>query len=282
MHRTILPRSLAMAFALAIASHAQAVFIADDFEAKIPANKFSEISQWTFITDEDSHGSSIITSGDTASHPSAVDSTSFASPGYGGSKSCFKLAWKYGATRPHGDAPDTSSYDPEVGMVTQVYSESLDVGADFTGATKVSFWAKGEKATKIRLSALTTEVADYAFWGDDFSITTAWKQYNLDFSAKTFTQPEWKTVSVPFNLKRVSGFQIVISQATNPSATGAFYMDDLSVTGWKPKQAPTPIRAARFRRAGGNPSVTVAAEPYGADGRKVAAKGTASRVVLHR
>lgn len=256
--------------ALSIKGVQAQVFIAADFEDKTAANKFSQASQWSFISDEDSHGTSIITSGDTTGHPSAIDSNSFASPGYGGSKSCFKLAWKYGATRPHGDAPDTSSYDPEVGMVTQIYNESLDVGADFTGATKVSFWAKGEKATKIRLAALTTEVADYAFWGDDFSITTAWKQYNLDFSAKTFTQPEWKSASVPFNIKRITGFQIVISQANNPSVTGALYLDDISVTGWKPKEAPTKLadRTAKARRAMGSFGVTGETRVR-VDGRKV-------------
>ncbi len=223
------------------------VFVASDFEERTSANKLSEISQWAFLSDADSHGNSVITSGDTTSSPAMIDSSSFASPGYGGSASCFKLAYMYGNIRPHGDGTDTSTYDPEVGMETQIYNESLSLGADFTGATRITFWAKADKATKLRFAVSTPEVADYAFWGMPFAVTTAWKQYTLDFSAKTFAQPDWKSVAVPFDIKAVTGFIIVISQADNPGTGGTYYMDDLAITGWKPKapEQPSAIRSLR-------------------------------------
>jgi hypothetical protein len=260
---------MAAAFALAaLSAQSQAVFVVSDFEDRQAANKFSQASRWAFISDADSHGNSVITSGDTAASPSAVDSNSFASPGANGSQACFKMAWVYGSQRPHGDAPDTSSYDPEVGLVTQVYDESLNVGADFTGATKVSFWAKAAKATNLRFAALTPEVADYAFWGDDFTIGTSWKQYSLDFSAKTFAQPEWRTAPVPFDIKRITGFQMVISQANNPGAGGTLWLDDVTVTGWAPKQPEetTGLRSARALR-GGNLRV-IKGKGVRIDGRK--------------
>jgi hypothetical protein len=239
--------ALAAAFIALSASapRAQTPFMASDFEERIAANKLSLSSQWAFLSDFDSHGNSVITSGDTSVSPALIDTTSFASPGYGGSQYCFKLAYVFGNVRPHGDGTDTSTYDPEVGMETQIYNESLSLGADFTGATKITFYAKAEKAGKIRFAVSTPEVADYAYWGTDFSITTAWKQYTMDFGAKAFAQPEWRSVAVPFNIKAVTGFILVISQAFNPGAGGAFYMDDLAITGWKPKEleVPTAIQA---------------------------------------
>ena len=232
--------------AATLTATAQTPFMVSDFEDRVAGNKLSAYSFWEFSTDADSHGNSVITSGDTAASPAAIDSSSFASPGYGGSLSCLKMAYKYGSIRPHGDAPDTSSYDPEVGLVTQVYDESSNVGADFTGATKVTFWARADKSTKIRLAAATPEVLDYAYWGDDFTITTAWKQYSLDFKAKTFAQPEWAAAAVPFNIAKITEFIFVMSQANNPGPGGTFYLDDFAVADWAPKVAedPTSLRPA--------------------------------------
>ncbi|MDB5048630.1 MAG: hypothetical protein JWO30_1701 [Fibrobacteres bacterium] len=241
----------ALLAAATLNARAQAVFTVSDFEDKAAANKFSDYSEWAFSSDADSHGNSVITSGDTIANPSLIDSTSFASPGYGTSATCLKMAYKYGTTRPHGDAPDTSSYDPEVGLFTAIFDDSSNTWADFTGATKVSFWAKADKPTKIRFAAATPEVIDYAFWGDDFTVGTAWKQFNLDFSAKTFTQPDWKSAAVPFNIRKISEFLLGISQANNPGAGGTLYLDDVTVTGWQPKLTSTALRAeARALRNG--------------------------------
>lgn len=262
------PALVLATLAAAGAPCAQAVFIADDFEDKLASNKLSQSSEWAFLSDADSHGNSLILSGDTAVNPSLIDSNSFAAPGYGGSQACFKLEWKYGSQRPHGDAPDTSSYDPEVGMITQIWDESLNVGADFTGASKVSFWAKAAKTTRLRIAAVTPEVADYAYWGDELTIGTAWKQYSLDFSAKTFAQPEWKSKAVPFNKKKISAFMIVISRAYNPGAGGTFWMDDFSVTGWKPKEVEPPVGIAR-NPAAHRPASLEVSRGSRVDGRRV-------------
>lgn len=239
----------ALLAAATLTARAQTSFMVSDFEDKQALNKLSEYSSWAFSSDADSHGNSVIVSGDTVANPSIIDSTSFASPGYGGSLSCLKMAYKYGSIRPHGDAPDTSSYDPEVGLVTQVFDESSNVGADFTGATKVTFWAKADKSTRIRLAAATPEVLDYAYWGDDFTITTAWKQFSLDFKGKTFLQPEWKTAVVPFNIGKITEFLFVVSQANNPGPGGTLYFDDFAVADWHPKVAevPTALRAAKIQ-----------------------------------
>jgi hypothetical protein len=235
----------------------------------------------------------VITSGDTSSNPSLVDSNSFASPGRN-SNTCFKLAFKYGSNRPHGDDPDTSSYDPEVGLSTSIFDADGQTGADFTGATKVSFWAKADKTLKFRFAAATPEVSDYAFWGDDFSVGTAWKQINLDFSAKTFAQPEWKSAAVPFNIKAIKMFMLVISQANNPGAGGTLYIDDWTVTGWKPQaptEDPTGLRASAeevskarmaLLRADGKARVSIPAEArnlggtvelYGISGKRIGSVG---------
>jgi hypothetical protein len=236
-------RLAALLSAAALGAKAQEVFTVSDFEDRKAANHFSQYSEWAFISDADSHGNSVITSGDTAVSPSLVDSTSFASPGHN-SETCFKLAFKYGNIRPHGDEPDTSSYDPEVGLSTSMFDPDGNTSVDFTGATKVSFWAKGDKALKFRFAAATPEISDYAFWGDEFSVGTAWKQVSLDFSAKTFAQPDWKTAAVPFNIKAIKSFFIVLSQANNPGTGGTLYIDDWTVTGWKPQEAPTALRAS--------------------------------------
>jgi hypothetical protein len=248
-----------MLAAATLNARAQGVFTVSDFEDKAAANKFSDYSEWAFSSDADSHGTSVVTSGDTIANPSLIDSNSFASPGYGTSQVCLKMAYKYGTTRPHGDAPDTSSYDPEVGLFTAIYDDSSNAWADFTGATKVSFWAKADKPTKIRFAAATPEVIDYAFWGDDFTVGTAWKQFNLDFSAKTFAQPDWKSAAVPFNIKKISEFLLGISQANNPGTGGTLYLDDVTVTGWKPKGAEVPTVLRAQGRAFRNGILTVEA-----------------------
>lgn len=262
-----------VAFRRAAAPRAQAVFIADDFEDKLATNKLSQSNEWAFLSNADSHGNSAILSGDTAVNPSLVDSTSFAAPGYGGSQGCFKMEWNYGSQRPHGDEPDTSSYDPEVGMITRIWDESSNVGADFTGATKVSFRAKAAKSTRLRIAAVTPEVSDYAFWGDELTIGTA--------SAKTFAQPEWKSKAVPFNKKKITAFMIVISQAYNPGAGGTFWMDDFSVTGWKPKEVEPPVGILR------NPAARPRADAdaiHGlrADGRRVPSAAVSPRILAPR
>jgi hypothetical protein len=285
-------RLAALLSVAALGAKAQEVFTVADFEDKKAANRFSQYSEWAFISDADSHGNSVITSGDTANNPSLVDSTSFASPGHN-SNTCFKLAFKYGTIRPHGDEPDTSSYDPEVGVTTSLFDADGNTTLDFTGATKISFWAKGDKALKFRWAAATPEVSDYAFWGDEFSVGTSWKQINLDFSAKTFAQPEWKTAAVPFDIKKVSSFILVLSQANNPGAGGTLYMDDWTVTGWKPQaptEDPTGLRAAAeglsarmlLTQADGSARVSIPArarnlggtvELYGISGKRIGSVG---------
>jgi hypothetical protein len=285
-------RLAALLSVAALGAKAQEVFTVSDFEDKKAANHFSQYSEWQFISDVDSHGNSVITSGDTASSPSLVDSTSFATPGHN-SNTCFKLAFKYGNIRPHGDDPDTSSYDPEVGLTTSIFNADGQDAADFTGATKVSFWAKGDKTLKFRFAAATPEVSDYAFWGDDFSVGTAWKQISLDFSAKTFAQPEWKSAAVPFNIKAIKSFMLVLSQANNPGAGGTLYIDDWTVTGWKPQaptEDPTGLRASAdgmsarmvLSRADGSARIAIPAgarnlggtvDLYGISGKRIGSVG---------
>src|SRR4051812_30746089 len=101
----------------AVICKAQAPYVVSDFENKQADNGVAGV--WLYNTDADSHGNSVITTGDTTQNPAVIDSTSFG-PGAdkGTTKSALMMGYKYGAIMPHGDPPDTSAYDQEVDLET--------------------------------------------------------------------------------------------------------------------------------------------------------------------
>lgn len=278
---------------LADRAAAQEAYVISDFEDGKAGTAIYSSPGWVFVSDIDSHGNSQILSGDTLAMPANVDSNSFG-PGYGGSLHSFKMEYKFGTIRPHGDAPDTSSYDPEVGFQANLYSDTGSF-VDFTGATKITFWAKAAKATTASFLVMTPEILDYSYYRSDIAVTTAWKQFTVELKAsKTFAQPEWSTSKQPFDIAKVQGLEFNLSQAFNPGTGGTLYLDDVTIHGWKPTLAPVdhisignPIASGSLRGmgrvgAGGIFKVRVPeilrqaagkVEVYGTDGRGLARAG---------
>lgn len=238
-------RNMIAACLLAAASaFSQEAFVISNFDDKVEDNALA--SKWGYLTDNDSHGNSRITTWDTANAMvPRVDSMSFASPGYGGAGSALQMGFVFGDSLPHGDGDDTGHYDPEVGLETVVYDSLGMMGGDMTGATKFTFWVKGDKALKARFIVGQSNIIDYAYYGQDFNVTTAWKQITVTLTASTtFAQPDWKSASVPFAPDSVNELMFNISKAFNPIAGATFYLDDFTVWGWKYHKAVDGVRFA--------------------------------------
>jgi hypothetical protein len=226
--RYLLPAGLIVA----ASAFAQEPFVISNFDDKVPENALA--SKWGYLTDNDSHGNSRITTYDSnnAMIP-LIDSMSFGA-GHGASGSSLLLGFVYGDSLPHGDGDDTGHYDPEVGLETVVYDSLGMMGGSIAGATKITFWAKADKNLKARFIVGQTSILDYAYYGQDFNVTTEWKQITINLAASsTFAQPDWKSASVPFQADSVNAFEFNISKAFNPVAGATFYLDDFTIYGWK-------------------------------------------------
>jgi hypothetical protein len=211
-------------------------FSISNFDDLIASNAIHSALDWNFVTDFDSHGNSTIISGDTTTNPATVDAKSF-DVGQGGTKHCLKMEYKYGTIRPSGDAPDTSTFDPEVGLETALFPDT-GIGEDFRGATTITFWAKASKSTKMRFMMGTPEIMDYSYYGSDFTVTTNWKLFTVELKpSKTFAQAAWGAPQVPFNISRVTTLAFTISQADNPGVGGVFYVDEIIIHNWTPQVA---------------------------------------------
>lgn len=163
-------------------------------------------------------------------------------PGYGA-----KGAFKLGDVKPHSA---TATWGNMIGMGTMLAPEGSFL--DLTGAQKIDFYAKvtGPATTvSLRVEVCTPELdgtygGDYGYYHIIIPITSSWAKYTipLDTVDKGFgklVQWDWSAENkvVPFNIKKIEKIQWCISVDGNTAwkqAEGALYLDDISISPFKP------------------------------------------------
>ena len=123
-------------------------------------------------------------------------------------------------------------YAPHVGLALQ-FSQSFD-SLDLTGATHITFWAKGRDSLTVNVSVgLRDSVAAPASYSQTFVIDTTWTKYSIELKASdVFALPSWVT-PYEFDVARANSIAFGITKADNPNhPENAFYLDDIEIVNW--------------------------------------------------
>jgi hypothetical protein len=229
--------------ALAVQTQA-ANSVLDNFEAGTSQNLFLGYSYY-YADGKDGGTSKVLSSAPGATANELIlDSAKSFDLGANASKKSLKLDFTMGANKPSCGAACT--YGQMVGFGTQFIAGTDDATApkalDITGATAISFYAKGSVAMKVRVEITTKGVTDYAFHRGEVTLTTDWAKYtvNLTSGLGGINQPSWTTTPVPFDFKTVQKLQYQISMEDNTTLTaGTMWLDDIVVEGysWLPPSA---------------------------------------------
>lgn len=152
-------------------------------------------------------------------------------PGYReGSFTAMQLGYQLGTVR-LGCGKDCT-YGPHVGLALS-FSQEFDP-YDLTGATHLTFWAKGRDSLTVNVSVgMRDTVPNPASYSQKFLIDTAWKKYTIELKAsEVFTLPNWVT-QVPFVVARANAVGFSISKDENPDhPDNALYLDDIEIVNW--------------------------------------------------
>lgn len=235
---------VALAGVLSAVLSVQAQSVLDNFEAGTSQNMFLGYSY--FYTDAADQGTSKVLSsapGATATEL-LLDSVKAFDVGANSSSKSLKLDFTMGANKPI--CGPTCTYGQMVGFGTQFIAGTDDVtnpkALNITGATGISFWAKGSVAMKVRVEITTKGVKDFAFHRGEVTLTTDWAKYTVGLTAGLggINQPSWTTTPVPFDPTTVQKLQYQISMEDNTTLTaGTMWLDDIVVEGysWLPPSA---------------------------------------------
>ncbi|MEO6095280.1 MAG: hypothetical protein ABIW76_06280 [Fibrobacteria bacterium] len=142
----------------------------------------------------------------------------------------FKLGYQLGTVKL--GCGGTCTYEPHVGLA-QGFSSEYDP-LDLTGATHVTFWAKGDFALTVDVSiGMRDSVAARASYSQKFVIDTTWKKYSIELKASPeFKLPTYVT-PVPFVAAKANSVGFSISKDNNPTqADNALYLDDIEIVNW--------------------------------------------------
>lgn len=227
---------LAMGIAAQAAS-AQSTMISD-FENQSATNNLG--GYWYFYDDNTDSGESVLTTVDSITK--FWDTTTFAA-GAEGSASAVKLGFILGTKEPV--CGENCSYPPLVGMGTDLKTGGQ---MDLTGATSISFWAKGDAAMQVGFAVGTADVKDNGNYSKLIAVTTAWKKFTVALPpAAGLEQPGWAT-QVEFDPAKATSLGWAISKGDNPGLkNGALYLDNVVIEGWTVPEEPIALRGLRER-----------------------------------
>ena len=223
------------------AKNASAQFtVLSDFENRFSTNILG--GYWYMYDDKNDSGESVLTTVDSITH--SWDTTTFAE-GAEGSPSSAKMGFLLGNRPPVCGAACT--YPPMVGMGTKLGNSGT---MNLTGATAVSFWAKGDSPMNVSFTVGTSEVTDNGNYAILIPVTSAWTKFTVALPpAADLKQPGWAK-KIDFNPVYASSLGWSISKGDNTGlVSGAFYLDYVVIEGWKPPEDPASL-ASRRNRAG--------------------------------
>lgn len=128
---------------------------------------------------------------------------------------------------------ENCEYAPHVGLAIGFSSEFDPI--ELTGATHVTFWAKGKDSLTVNVSLGLRDSVKYpANYSQMFVIDTSWKKYSIELKASTvFKLPAWVT-PYPFDVVRVNAITFSINKGENPvHVDNALYLDDIEIVNWE-------------------------------------------------
>ena len=202
--------------------------LVSDFEDGLGGNNL--LGRWFYFNDEASGGNSKVTTADT-SH-GWWDSTSLGA-GYGGSKYCGRLGFRFGDKKAGKCDSTACNQWNDAGIGTEL--KYLDSVQDIRGATSLTFMAKAATPMKVVFLLNTFNVKDYSFYRQTFAIGVDWKQYTVTLKrSASFAQAAWGNPQVPLDLGMVTGISWDATTADNPGLKGdTLSLDDVRINGWK-------------------------------------------------
>jgi hypothetical protein len=127
---------------------------------------------------------------------------------------------------------DKCEYPPHVGLSIGFSSEFDPI--ELTGATHVTFWAKGKDSLTLNVSLGMRDSVKYpAEYSQVFVIDTTWKKYSIELKPSTvFKLPAW-VAPYPFDVVRVNSIGFSINKGENPvHADNALFLDDIEIVNW--------------------------------------------------
>lgn len=228
------------AFALCLSAHSPAlsqdsipIFPLIDFEAMVIRSNLGPIGypyadNGEVNNDSVTFGNSMLTTFEYHEDPDSMKWV----PGRMGDSTtkAYKMGYRLGTVRL--GCGLNCTYPPHVGVAVS-FSETYDP-LDLTGATHVTFWAKGDDSLTLNVSiGMRDTTPRPAGYSQVFVIDTTWKKYSIQLAASTdFKLPDWVT-SFPFEAARANGIGFSINKDANPvHADNALYLDDIEIVNW--------------------------------------------------
>lgn len=179
-----------------------------------------------FANDSITPGNSILTT--FAAHDS-LDSVQFVPGRRAESNYAFKLGYRLGTVKL--GCGGECTYAPHVGLNVGFSAfEPLDL----TGATHITFWAKGKDSLTMSVGiGMRDTVVSNANYSQRFVIDTTWKKYSIELKASSvFKLPEWVTPK-PFVAARANSIGFSINKDDNPTRPdNALFLDDIEIVNW--------------------------------------------------
>lgn len=207
--------------------------VVSDFENRSTLNSLG--GHWSYLDDSKDGGNSVILSGDTSTHPSGVDATSFAA-GNAESSGALLLNFRYGTVQPTA-CGGVCTYGNFVGIYAPLkpYADST---VDLTGATAITFYAKADTAMVARFSVQTNNVKDFGYYRSMISITEEWKKFTVYLRVGTdpeeLARPPWSVDPKPFLPDLAMAIDFQFSAEDNATITGGnAWIDDVTIVGWR-------------------------------------------------
>lgn len=127
---------------------------------------------------------------------------------------------------------ENCEYAPHVGLAIGFSSEFDPI--ELTGATHVTFWAKGKDSLTVNVSLGLRDSVKYpANYSQMFVIDTTWKKYSIELKASAvFKLPAW-VAPYPFDVVRVNAITFSINKGENPvHVNNALFLDDIEIVNW--------------------------------------------------
>lgn len=152
-------------------------------------------------------------------------------PGYGGeSFTAMQLGYQLGTVML--GCGENCTYAPHVGFAIGFSSEFDPI--ELTGATHITFWAKGRDSLTVNVSVgMRDTVKSPADYSQRFVIDTTWKKYSIKLEASDdLTLPNW-VPQIPFDVVRVNSMAFSISKDLNADhPDNALFLDDIQIVNW--------------------------------------------------
>jgi hypothetical protein len=221
------------AFSPALSQDSIPIFPIVDFEANQEISTLQAYGGTYTDSNEFSNdsirGNSILTTYKVHENPDSLQWV----PGYQPlSITALKLGYRLGTVMLGCGTDPVCEYAPHVGFAIS-FSQTWDP-LDLTGATHITFWAKGRDSLTVNVSVgMRDTVENLPRYSQAFKIDTTWKKYSIELKAsEVFKLPTWVT-QVPFEAARANAISFSINKGENAAhPDNAFFLDDIEIVNW--------------------------------------------------